>query len=49
MVSLSIVRYPRSAPATQRRDLAIASLISITFDRYRSFASETNAEAAHIC
>jgi two-component system, OmpR family, sensor histidine kinase KdpD len=26
---------------------AIASLISITFDRYRSFASETKAEAAH--
>jgi len=26
---------------------AIASLVSITFDRYRSFASETKAEAAH--
>jgi two-component system sensor histidine kinase KdpD len=26
---------------------AIASLTSITFDRYRSFASETKAEAAH--
>lgn len=26
---------------------AIASLIAITFDRYRSFASETKAEAAH--
>lgn len=26
---------------------AIASLVSITFDRYRSFANETRAEAAH--
>jgi two-component system, OmpR family, sensor histidine kinase KdpD len=26
---------------------AIASLLSITFDRYRSFANETRAEAAH--
>jgi hypothetical protein len=26
---------------------AIASLIAITFDRYRSFASETKAQAAH--